>query len=297
METKQKEKLQYIDLDRLKAGRFQPRKYFDKIALLELAQSIISTGLIEPVIVVWKKHCYEILAGERRWRAHLLALQIEPDNVELDKIKCIVHFDLTPQEELEISLIENIQREDLTLVEEIDALYLLKSKFGLTDKEVGLRIGKDRVTICNMLRLRTLSQPVLELIESGKLDMGAARTLVKVPQFEQYKFAIRACNQSVRKTEKMIQEYFDKEAPLDKNNKEKYRVVLHRELKAIERLASDYFSTPVVIEFNRKKSSGEVRIRFFEDKSGGEGVDQLLGICEKFGLDMSTISIEDEHTF
>ena len=159
-------------------NREQPRKTFDEEALNELAESIRTYGVIQPIVVTPVGKRFMIIAGERRFRASTIAGKKEIPAI-------IRHY--TAQEIKEISLIENLQREDLTPIEAARAIRTLMTEFNMTQEVAADRIGKSRSAVANTLRLLTLSDDVIALIESGRLSAGHARTLVVVPQEHQYK--------------------------------------------------------------------------------------------------------------
>ncbi len=191
--------LSMLDID---PNREQPRKKFDEEALNELAESIKTYGVIQPIVVAPVGKRYMIIAGERRFRASKLAGKTE--------IPAIIR-QYTAQEIKEISLIENLQREDLTPIEAARAIRTLMTEFNMTQEVAADRIGKSRSAVANTLRLLTLSDDVIALIEAGRLSAGHARTLVVVPQESQYKLALKGCDNqmTVREMEKMIREFLN----------------------------------------------------------------------------------------
>ncbi len=191
--------LSLLDID---PNREQPRKNFDKDALNELAESIKTYGVVQPIIVTPIGKRFMIIAGERRFRASKLAGKTE--------IPAIIR-NYTPQEIKEISLIENLQREDLSPIEAARAIRTLMTEFNMTQEVAADRIGKSRSAVANTLRLLTLHDDVVGLIESGRLSAGHARTLVVVPKEFQYKLALKACDNqmSVREMEKMVREFLN----------------------------------------------------------------------------------------
>ena len=189
--------LKSLPVDRLQAGRYQPRKTFDETALQELANSIKSQGIIQPIVVRPMNNGYEIIAGERRWRAAQLA--------GLHDVPVIVK-DLTDEAALAMSLIENIQRKDLNVIEEAEALDRLIREFDLTHQELADAVGKSRVGITNLLRLLKLNSDVRLLVEKGQIEMGHARALLGLEGLEQSKVAqsIATKGLSVRQSEILI---------------------------------------------------------------------------------------------
>ena len=180
----------------------QPRKNFDEDALNELADSIKLHGVIQPIVVVPVGRRFMIIAGERRFRASKIAGKTSIPAV-------IRHY--TSQQIKEISLIENLQREDLSPIEAARAIKVLMNEFNMTQEMAADRIGKSRSAVANTLRLLTLSDDVIALIENGRLSAGHARTLVVVPQQSQYKLALKACDNqmTVREMEKMVREFLN----------------------------------------------------------------------------------------
>lgn len=191
--------LSLLDID---PNREQPRKNFDKDALNELAESIKTYGVVQPIIVTPIGKRFMIIAGERRFRASKLAGKTE--------IPAIIR-NYTPQEIKEISLIENLQREDLSPIEAARAIRTLMTEFNMTQEVAADRIGKSRSAVANTLRLLTLHDDVVGLIESGRLSAGHARTLVVVPKEYQYKLALKGCDNqmTVRDMEKAVREFLN----------------------------------------------------------------------------------------
>ena len=189
-----------IRLDKLQRGQFQPRTKFDESKLDELAQSIASQGVIQPLVVrELAANKFEIIAGERRWRAAKQA--------GLGEVPVVVR-DINDQVALAIALIENIQRESLTPIEEAKALSRLIQDFKMTHEEVSQVVGRSRSTVSNLLRLLKLSSDVKNLLENGDIEMGHARTLLPLPDDMQIKLAgeIVARQLSVRQTEVLVRQ-------------------------------------------------------------------------------------------
>ena len=180
----------------------QPRKNFDEAALKELADSIRLHGVIQPIVVTPIGKRFMIIAGERRFRASKLAGKTD--------IPAIVR-NYTPQQIKEISLIENLQREDLSPIEAARAIKTLMTEFNMTQEVAADRIGKSRSAVANTLRLLTLNDDVISLIEQGRLSAGHARTLVVVPKDQQYKLALKGCDNqlTVREMEKTVREFLN----------------------------------------------------------------------------------------
>ncbi len=191
----------------------QPRKTFDEDALNELADSIRLHGVIQPIVVVPIGKRFMIIAGERRFRASKLAGKTDIPAV-------IRHY--SQQQIKEISLIENLQREDLSPIEAARAIKVLMNEFNMTQEMAADRIGKSRSAVANTLRLLTLSDEVIALIEKGRLSAGHARTLVVVPQESQYKLALKGCDNqmTVREMEKMVREFLNPKKTPEKSPEE-----------------------------------------------------------------------------
>jgi ParB family chromosome partitioning protein len=162
---------QAVDIDLIDPSPYQPRTRFREESLAELAQSIQSTGIVQPLLVRPIGSRYQLLAGERRWRAAQLA--------SLTKVPVIVK-DVSDETALEITLVENIQREDLNAVDEARAFERFMSEFHLTQEEVATRTGKDRATVANAVRLLRLDKPILDLIEDGRVSAGHGRALLGI---------------------------------------------------------------------------------------------------------------------
>lgn len=188
----------HVPVELLDRGRYQPRKRFDEQSLRELADSIRSSGVVQPLVVrPLAQGRYELIAGERRWRAAQLA--------GLDRVPVVVR-ELSDAAALAVSLIENIQREDLSAVEEARALARLVQEFSLTHEEVAARVGRSRSAVSNLLRLLSLEPPVLELLEQGRLEMGHARALLALSGADQARLATQIADRglSVREAERLI---------------------------------------------------------------------------------------------
>jgi len=191
------EKLTQLSVDRIQRGKYQPRREMDAQALEELANSIRTQGIIQPLIVRPIGNKYEIIAGERRWRAAQLA--------GLTEVPVIIRH-IPDEAAIAMALIENIQREDLNPVEEAVALDRLIKEFGMTHQQVAEAVGKSRTSVTNLLRLLALPDEVKLMMEQGLLEMGHARTLITLPETAQLEAAqlIVSRQLSVRETENMV---------------------------------------------------------------------------------------------
>ena len=195
----QQGELRKLPLSWLKPGKYQPRKDMSQEALEELASSIRAQGVIQPIVVrQLDEQSFEIIAGERRWRACQL--------VRLETVPCLVK-NVADNAAVAIALIENIQREDLNAIEEAAALQRLMQEFELTHQEVAEAVGKSRSTVSNLLRLNQLNEDVKRLVEHGDLEMGHARALLALTGAVQTELARQVAQKgmTVRDTEKMVQ--------------------------------------------------------------------------------------------
>ncbi len=215
-EDKSVEGLQNLPVDVIQRGRFQPRQDFSADALEELADSIRAQGVVQPIVVRPLKgvagNKYEIIAGERRWRATQLA--------GLHEIPAVIR-DVPDQAAMAMGLIENIQREELNPVEEATALQRLIEEFGLTHQETAEAVGRSRAAVSNLLRLLSLEPVVKKMLESGKLEMGHARALLALQVESQQIQAARkveAKGLSVRETERLVRKL---QTPVNNSGKEK----------------------------------------------------------------------------
>ena len=193
--------LQDLPLDQLESGRYQPRREFDPAALEELARSIRAQGVVQPIVVrplPGGEH-YEIIAGERRWRAAQLA--------ELEAIPAIIR-DIPDEMAVAVALIENIQREDLNPLEEATALKRLSEEFEMTHQAIAEAVGRSRVGVSNLLRLLELGAAVKRHIAAGELEMGHARALLSLDESQQAEAAARVVRRglTVRQTEALVRQ-------------------------------------------------------------------------------------------
>lgn len=200
LNIKNEDKLQYIPIEILKPGNYQPRKNFEPESLQELASSIKTQGLLQPILARKANNNFEIIAGERRWRAAKMAgLTIVP----------VMLCETTPEGAAVIGLIENLQRQDLNPIEEAAGYKQLADEFKLTHEQIAESVGKSRTTITNMLRLLSLSQDICSMVTSGLLEMGHARALLALNANNQLDVAkiIVEKGLSVREAEKLIKNH------------------------------------------------------------------------------------------
>ena len=187
-----------LDLDRIHPNALQPRMTFESEKLAELAASIKENGVLQPIVVRPSKGGYEIVAGERRWRA--------AQKAGLARIPAILQ-EVSDAKMLEMALVENLQRDDLSSIEEAHAYQLLLGQFGLTQEEIALRVGRSRTAVTNTLRLLQLPGSIQKTVVRGELSMGHARALIPLPEKEQLLLAQQITRQglSVRETERRVQ--------------------------------------------------------------------------------------------
>jgi len=218
--------LRKIPLDKLSSGKYQPRKDMSDAALEELSLSIQSQGIIQPIIVRLldkTKGEYEIIAGERRWRAAQLAQLIE--------VPCIIK-NVPDESAVAIALIENIQREDLNAMEEAIALERLLTEFDLTHQEVAIAIGKSRTTVTNLLRLNNLKEEVKVFLENGDIEMGHARALLALDGKLQVEAAAIVATKelTVRETEALIKKIKNPEEKKKTKEKDQESINIEKNL-------------------------------------------------------------------
>lgn len=253
-----------LSMDLIRPNNGQPRKKFDEEGIIQLSQSIQEHGLIQPIIVKSENNIYTIVAGERRWRAAKLA--------GLKKIPVII-MDLSDKEVLEISLIENIQRQDLNPIEEAKAYKKLIHEFKLTQEELSKRLGKSRTAIANCLRLLNLDERVQEYLIDGVISEGHGRAILALSDKElQYKVSqtIIDENLSVRETEKIIRELINAKANDNKKNDKSdnpYYIDIKNRLE-------EFFGTKV--DINSKKNKGKIEIQYYSE----EDLQRILDILK-----------------
>lgn len=243
-----------VDIKKIDRNKEQPRKKFDEGKLEELAESIRLHGIIQPLLVQDRGDYYEIIAGERRWRAALKA--------GVTEIPVIIK-NLTEQEIVEISLIENLQREDLDPIEEAAAFKRLKEEFSLTDDQVAERVSKSRAAVTNSMRLLRLDQRVQQMVIDEKLTSGHVRALIPIADFDlQYELALEAFDRrlSVREVEKMVKSLGKPKK--DKKPDQLARYQIHFDEYA-EKISGE-LGTKVSVNL-KDKSSGKLEIEFYNN--------------------------------
>lgn len=252
-----------VKITKVEPNREQPRKHFDEDALQELADSIKQFGLLQPILVQDRGDYYEIIAGERRWRAAKLA--------GLKEVPVIIR-NYTNQEIVEISLIENIQREDLNPIEEAMAYKRLLEEFNLKQDEVAERVSKSRTTVTNSMRLLKLCDGVQQMIIDDMLSTGHARALIPIEDVEQQlQLAQKIFDEklSVRDVEKLVKAILK---PDDKPKKEEPPKNLQYIYQDIEDRLKEKLSRKVSINAKGKNGAGKIEIEFYSN----EDLDRLI---------------------
>jgi ParB family chromosome partitioning protein len=239
--------LRQLPLEFLQRGKYQPRIDFDEAALQELADSIKAQGVMQPIVVrSVGADRYEIVAGERRWRASQLAA--------LDTIPAMVR-DISDETAIAMALIENIQRENLNPLEEARALKRLQTEFELSQQEVATAVGKSRSVIANLLRLLSLEREVSEMLEHGRIDAGHGKVLLALDGGDQVRAARKVVDSklSVRQTEALVKAMLAPAVDIAPERKDP-------DIDRLERQLSERFGTKVVIE--NKNGRGKLVIQY-----------------------------------
>lgn len=256
----------FVDINKVEPNREQPRKNFDEDALLELSESIKQFGLLQPILVQDRDTYYEIIAGERRWRAAKLA--------GLKEIPVIIRK-YSEQEIVEISLIENIQREDLNAIEEAQAYKRLMTEFNLKQDEIAERVSKSRTAVTNSMRLLKLCDEVQQMIINDMISTGHARAIISIenPE-EQYNLAQKIFDEklSVREVEKYIKNLNKPEKPKKKENKS--LEIIYQEKEEVLKQA---LSTKVSVT-GKGNGSGKIEIEFFSHDDFDRLMDMLTRV-------------------
>ena len=259
-----------LPLTRLRAGRYQPRTRMDEGSLYELAESIKNQGVMQPILVrPVADGDYEIIAGERRFRAARLA--------GLDAVPVLVKV-VADEAAAVMALIENIQREDLNPLEEAQGLQRLVAEFQLTHEQAAQAVGRSRSAASNLLRLLNLAEPVQHMLMAGDIDMGHARALLALPAGEQVMAAqeISAKKLSVRDAERLVARAGRDSSPVSPHGNTKPK---SRDLKRLEERLADLLTAAVDIRIKRRTrrgEAGEIAIAF-------GSLEELNGLLEKLG--------------
>lgn len=260
------EELRELEIDLIRPGEQQPRNTFDEAKLQELAQSIRATGIIQPLLVRRRGGLFELVAGERRWRAAQIA--------GLTRVPAIVR-EIPDESLLELALIENIQRQELNAIEEANAYRRLIESLGLTQEEVAQRVGRDRTFITNYLRILKLPNEIQSLLEQEKLTFGHARALLGItdPQMQRrLAQRIHKNNWSVRETEHRIRNLnAQKPSPAAAPMRQ-----LDPNLRAAEAKLRRRFGTQVRIVSAKAGSAGRIEIEFYSAEDLNRLYDLLM---------------------
>jgi len=253
-----------VPLDQIAPNPYQPRKTFNEASIEELARSVRMHGIVQPLVVTRAgDNKFKLIAGERRFRA--------AQKAGLESVPVVVKEDIKAGDALQIALIENIQREDLNPIEEAAAYYQLHQEFGLTQEEISKRVGKERSTVANFLRLLKLPESVKKLLASGQLSMGHARALLALEspkKQEQLADRVVKRNLNVRQTEMMASEG----APKTNEKTEKEKDVFTRD--AEEKLQR---TLRTKVEIDRRRRGGVIHIRFASEEDLIRIYDDIVG--------------------
>jgi len=252
-----------IPISQIQPNPYQPRKTFNEASIDELARSVRQHGIVQPLVVTRAGDKYKLIAGERRFRA--------AQKAGLTTVPVLIKEMMTEGDALQIALIENIQREDLNPIEEAMAYHQLHDDFQLTQEEISRRVGKERSTVANFLRLLKLPDPVKKLLASGQLSMGHARALLAIEspkKQEQLADRVVRKNLNVRQTEMLASESSPKTA--EKKEKEKDVFTRDAEDKLQRTLRTK-------VEIDRRRRGGVIHIRYGSEDELIRVVDELMG--------------------
>lgn len=257
----QEEQLKHVAVEFIQRGKYQPRRDMHQEALEELAASIRAQGVMQPIVIrPISRDKYEIIAGERRWRATQLA--------GLDTIPAVIR-DVSDEAAIAMALIENIQREDLNPIEEAVALKRLQEEFELTHQQVAEAVGKSRTSVTNLLRLIALDSEVKKLLENGDIEMGHARSVLSLEPLQQREIAqlIVAKSLSVRQTEALVR------GVVENKTKEKLKVAtISTDIQKLEDDLGQQIGVPVIVQHNAK-GKGRLVLKY-------NSLDELDGILK-----------------
>ncbi len=263
MESSGTEELLEIDLDLLEVNDEQPRTVFDEQKLNELAESIEENGLVQPILVRRKGNRFQIIAGERRWRA--------AQKAQLLKIPAIVK-DIADDKLLELALVENIARQELNAIEEALAYQKLISSYKLTQEQVARRVGKERSSVANIIRLLKLPEEIQQMVATEKISMGHARALLRLEDIQtQLQVAQKIINfsLSVREVEKLVEQLCSTPVAIEP-------ITVDPNVKDAEKKLQYRFGTQVKIHFNNK-NGGRIQIDFHSEDELDRLYEILIG--------------------
>lgn len=265
-----KDSVQELPVEYLQRGKYQPRKDMDSVRLQELADSIRAQGIIQPIIVREVAYNrYEIIAGERRWRAGQLA--------GLTEVPVVIK-DIEDRAAMAIALIENIQREDLNPLEEAEALLRLVAEFELTHQQISEAVGRSRTTVTNLLRLNELEGAVKVFLMNRQLGMGHARALLSLSAEKQILLATKVADEglSVRVTEALVKKVQKASEENEKATEQVKEKVFDRDALRLQEAISDFLGAKTTIK-HKKNGQGSVIIDY-------SSLDELDGIVSRFNL-------------
>ena len=269
-QAKKDEAVVELELDLIEPNRRQPRKYFDETALEELAVSLKTYGMIQPSVVNKSGDYYEIIAGERRWRAAKIA--------GMEKVPVVVKK-WEEGEAFEAALVENLQREDLNPMEEAESYQRLQEEFGLSQEKIAEKVGKSRSAITNSLRLLQLDPRVRNFVVENKLTSGHARTLLPITdgdmQFELAEHIIEE-GLSVRAVEALVKARLAKAEKADEEKEEAAKVD-ETAYRAIEDDLKSLFSTKVKLKPMGKRNKGKIEIEYYSE----DDLERLLALLKR----------------
>lgn len=262
--VKEVEKEMELDIHSIEPNREQPRKQFDEDALIQLSESIRQVGMIQPIVVQKREEYYEIIAGERRWRAAKMA--------GLKKVPVIIR-EYSEKEMLEIAIIENIQRENLNPIEEAKAYKRLVDEFQLKQDEVAQRVSKSRTAITNIMRLLKLDERVQQMLMEDMISSGHARALLALEEEkQQYEVAMKVFDEklSVRETEKLVKTF------LNPKTKESKAIKIDFLYKEIEEKMKNIIGTKVSIKA-KDKEKGKIELEYYSQ----EELERIIELFEQ----------------
>ncbi|UJF26933.1 ParB/RepB/Spo0J family partition protein [Planococcus sp. 107-1] len=246
------EKINQISISQLRTNPYQPRKIFDEAALQELSESIKEHGILQPIVVRKVGNQFELVVGERRFRAAKLA--------KMKEVPAIVK-DLNDQQMMELAILENLQREDLTPIEEAEAYQKLMEALSLTQEQLAFRLGKSRPHIANHVRLLALPEPVRQMISDKKLTMGHGRTLLglraKKLILETAEKVVKE-NMNVRQLENLVQR-LNEDVPRETNEKKKDLFIEEKQSELRDRFGTN-------VQIKKSKNKGKIEIEFFSEE-------------------------------
>lgn len=265
-EQREGEGILEIDINKIEPNRNQPRRYFDEESLLELAESLKNYGVIQPIVVKKVEDYYELIAGERRFRAAKIA--------GLTKLPAIIK-DLDKMAAFEVALVENLQRKDLNPIEEAESFHKLQTEFQLSQEEIAKKVGKSRSAVTNSMRLLNLDSRVINFVRENKLSGGHARTLLPITDGEiQFELAEKIIEEglSVRMVESIVKK-LQEEKKQPKENKEEQKVQFNTTAyRSIENDLKSLFATKVKV--SSQKNKGKIEIEYYSD----DDLDRILGM-------------------